>query len=373
MDQLPDIAPFKLRCDELDAQMADPSFYANPRRASEVTREHQRLLQLVADYRTHEKLGREISEAQALIKDIKADADLRELAALELPELEQKREALAQTVLLSMIPPESSDSRNTVMEIRAGTGGEEAALFAAELARMYGKYADAHGWKVQPMSTSVSERGGFKETIFLITGQDVYRQLKYESGVHRVQRVPTTEANGRIHTSTVTVAVLPEAEEVDVQIDPQDLDITVQRASGPGGQGVNTTDSAVRIIHKPTGMIVFCADERSQIKNKARAMSVLRSRLLKLKEEEERSKYAATRRSQIGTGDRSERIRTYSFPQNRVTDHRIGLTLYNLPQMLEGKIDEVLEALQRADFEEKLAVLTGKTFTPARASMQDDD
>jgi peptide chain release factor 1 len=265
------------------------------------------------------------------------------------------------------------DSRNTVMEIRAGTGGDEATLFAAELTRLYMKYADTRGWKVQPLSTSGSERGGFKEAIFLITGQNVYRQLKFESGVHRVQRVPVTEANGRIHTSTVTVAVLPEAEEVDVKIDPQDLEITVQRASGPGGQGVNTTDSAVRIIYKPTGLIVFCADGRSQQKNKASALAVLRSRLLKQKEDEERSKYAAERRSQIGTGDRSERIRTYNFPQNRVTDHRIGLTLYNLPQVMEGQIDEIIAGLQKADFEEKLAALTGQVFTPRRAPADRDN
>jgi peptide chain release factor 1 len=271
-----------------------------------------------------------------------------------------------------MIPPEPTDSRNTVMEIRAGTGGDEASLFAAELFRLYSKYSDTRGWKIEPMSSSSSERGGLKEVIFLITGSDVYKQLKFESGVHRVQRVPVTEANGRIHTSTVTVAVLPEAEDVDVQINPQELEITVQRASGPGGQGVNTTDSAVRIIHKPTGMIVFCADGRSQQKNKASAMAVLRSRLLKLKEEEERAKYAAARKSQIGSGDRSERIRTYNFPQNRVTDHRIGLTLYNLPQVMEGDLGEIIAALQQAEYEEKLAALTGHVFTPVRAAADEE-
>lgn len=370
MDKVPDIAPFQMRLDELDAQMAEPSFYSNPRKAADVTREHQRLGQLVADYHAYHKAFREKAEGEMLLKDPAADAELKELARMEAPELEKRIEELKAIVLSSMIPPEPSDSRNTVMEIRAGTGGEEAALFAAELARMYMKYADSRGWKVQPMSTSVSERGGMKEAIFLITGQDVYKQLKFESGVHRVQRVPTTEANGRIHTSTVTVAVLPEAEEVDVQIDPQDLDITVQRASGPGGQGVNTTDSAVRIIHKPTGIIVFCADDRSQIKNKARAMAVLRSRLLKAKEDEEKSKYAAQRRSQIGTGDRSERIRTYNFPQNRMTDHRIGLTMYNLPQVIEGQIETIISTLQKADFEEKLAQLTGQVYNPRR--VQDD-
>ncbi|MBI2513428.1 MAG: peptide chain release factor 1 [Opitutae bacterium] len=373
MDQLPDISPFQHRLDELDAQMAEPSFYANARRAADVTREQQRLRALVDEFHAYEKLGREIEEHGALLKDPKADAELRALAEMELPDLEQRRAALHDSVLLAMIPPEPSDSRNTVMEIRAGAGGDEASLFAAELYRMFVRYAEGRGWKVQPMSSSGSDRGGFKEVIFLITGTDVYKRFKYESGVHRVQRIPVTEANGRIHTSTVTVAVLPEAEEVDVQIDPQDLDITVQRASGPGGQGVNTTDSAVRIIHKPTGLIVFCADDRSQIKNKARAMAVLRSRLLKLKEEEERAKYAAQRKGQIGTGDRSERIRTYNFPQNRVTDHRIGLTLYSLPQVLEGNIDPLIEALQRAEFGEKLAELTGAPLPAGRRGASDDD
>ena len=371
MDNLPDLAPFQRRLDELNAQMAAPSFYANLRRAADVMREQQKVAQLVADYQAFERTGRELRETEALARDPAADPAFRELAAQDLPGLQRRRAALRETVLLAMIPPEPTDSRNTVMEIRAGTGGEEAALFAAELARLYQKYADAHGWKVEPMGSSASERGGFKEVSFLISGQDVYRQLKFESGVHRVQRVPVTEANGRIHTSTVTVAVLPEAEEVDVRIDPQELEITVQRASGPGGQGVNTTDSAVRIVHKPTGMIVYCADGRSQQKNKASAMAVLRSRLLKLKEDEERAKYAAQRRDQIGSGDRSERIRTYNFPQNRLSDHRIGLTLHNLPQLMEGRIDEVIEALQKADYDAKLAALTGQSYLPQRATGED--
>ena len=372
MDTLPDITPFQRRLDELDAQMAEPSFYTNSRKATEISREQQGLRRLVEDYQAHARLGREIAEHAALLKDAAADAELRALAQQELPELEARRAALKEAVLRSMIPPEPSDSRNTVCEIRAGTGGDEAGLFAADLYRMYVRYAEGRGWKVQSMSSSLSDRGGFKEVIFLITGEQVYRQLKYESGVHRVQRIPVTEANDRVHTSTVTVAVLPEAEEIDVQIDPQDLDITVQRASGPGGQGVNTTDSAVRIVHRPSGLTVYCADDRSQIKNKARAMAVLRSRLLKLKEEEEHAKYAARRRTQIGTGGRSERIRTYSFPQNRVTDHRIGLTLYSLPALLEGHIDPLITALQRAAFEEKLAELTGGPL-PVRSRMPADD
>jgi peptide chain release factor 1 len=363
MEELPDLAPFLRRRDELAAQMAAPTFYGNPRRAADVTREHQKLTQLASDYESFERTRRELVEAEEMMR-AGADPELRELAEAELPELRARQTRLCESVLLAMLPPDPTDSRNTVMEIRAGTGGEEASLFAAELFRLYSKYADGRGWKIQPMSSSMSERGGFKEVIFLITGVDVYKQLKFESGVHRVQRIPVTEANGRIHTSTVTVAVLPEAEEVDVQIDPQDLEITVSRASGPGGQGVNTTDSAVQILHRPTGLIVSCADERSQIKNKAKALTVLRSRLLQRRVDEERAKYAATRRSQIGSGDRSERIRTYNFPQNRLTDHRIGLTLYSLPSVMEGNLEEVIGALQRADYEEKLAALTGHDFTP---------
>ncbi len=373
MDSLPDIIPFQRRLDELDAQMADPGFYANARKAAEVSREQQKLAQLVADYGAFQKSGWELEEIKALVKDPTSDAEMKELAANELPDLEARRTGLYLTVLKGMIPPEPSDSRNTVVEIRAGTGGEEAALFAAELMRMYQRYAESCDWKIEPMGSSLSERGGFREVSFLITGQDVYRQVKFESGVHRVQRVPLTEANGRIHTSTVTVAVLPEAEEVDIHIDPQELEISVMRASGPGGQGVNTTDSAVRILHKPTGMMVYCADGRSQQKNKASALAVLRSRLLQLKEETERVKYADERRSQIGTGGRSERIRTYNFPQNRLTDHRIGLTLYNLPQVMEGAIGGIIEALQRADFEEKFAALTGQPYALHRAAISDEE
>ena len=372
MDVLPDISPFQRRLDELDAQMAEPSFYANQRRAAEVTREQQKLRKLVDDHRAYGQVARELGDAAALAAEASGGAELRELASAEIPGLERRARELREAVLLAMMPPEPSDSRNTVMEIRAGTGGEEAALFAAELARAYQRYADSQGWKVQPMNSSHSERGGLRDVGFLISGTDVYKRLKWESGVHRVQRVPVTEASGRIHTSTVTVAVLPEAEEVDIQINPQDLEITVSRASGPGGQGVNTTDSAVQILHKPSGLIVQCADERSQIKNKASALTVLRSRLLKLKEDEERAKYAAERRSQIGSGDRSERIRTYNFPQNRVTDHRIGLTLHNLPRVLEGEIDAIIAALQKADYDEKLAALTGQAYLPPGGGSGDE-
>jgi len=365
MNRLPDIAPFQRRKDELDARMAAPSFYSNLRQAAEVTREHQRVSALLDDHARLMRLEQEIEEHRQMARDTAGDAELRALAAAELPALESRRDAMSNQVLLAMVPPDPSDSRNTILEIRGGAGGDEASLFAAALHRMYVKYCEGRGWKVQPMSSSPSERGGMKEVISLITGPDVYKALKYESGVHRVQRVPVTEANGRIHTSTVTVAVLPEAEEVDVRIDPADLDITVTRASGPGGQGVNTTDSAVQIIHKPTGLTVTCADERSQLKNKAKAMVVLRSRLLKLKEEEERAKYAENRRSQIGSGDRSERIRTYNFPQNRMTDHRIGFTSHNLPGIMEGAIDEIVAALQQAAYAERLAELTGQPVVAA--------
>jgi peptide chain release factor 1 len=357
MVSLPEITPFQRRLDELDAQMRSPNFYTDARAASQVTREHQRLGLLLADHAALTKAHTDISEMRTLLRDASGDAELRELAEAELPGLERRAEELHAAVLRQMIPPEPTDSRNTVVEIRAGTGGEEAALFAATLTRMYHRYCEGRRWTIEPMGSSPSERGGFREVSFLVRGQDVYKQLKFESGVHRVQRIPSTEANGRIHTSTVTVAVLPEAEEVDLHIDPQDLEITVQRASGPGGQGVNTTDSAVRIIHKPTGLMVFCADGRSQIKNKASAMSVLRARLLQRKQDEEAAKYAAQRKSQIGTGDRSERVRTYNFPQGRLTDHRINLTLYKLSQIMEGELDDVLQALHNAREAEQLQAL----------------
>lgn len=357
MKGLPDIFPIRQRFEELDAQMASPEFYSDQRKAASVSREHQKLQDVLAAYEELERLEMELLEHEAMVADSSGDEDLRELAEIELPQMRERREELRQKILIGMIPPEETDSRNTIVEIRAGAGGDEASLFAAELYRMYGRFAEKQGWKVQQMHASASERGGLKEVVFHLAGQDVYKTVKYESGVHRVQRVPDTEANGRIHTSTVTVAVLPEAEEVDIEINPDELEITVCRASGPGGQGVNTTDSAVQILHKPTGIIVNCSDERSQLKNKAKALTVLRSRLLKAKEEEERAKYAANRKSQIGTGDRSERIRTYNFPQSRLTDHRIGLTIHSLAQVVEGDLDEVIEALQKAEYEEKIDAL----------------
>jgi peptide chain release factor 1 len=357
MPTLPDISSFKARQVEIDAAMAEPDFYSDRRRAASLTREHQKNAQLIEMAEKFSALEKQLADNRALAADESLDAELREMAAEEIPALEAQLSAIYEDILSAMIPPDPSDSRNTIVEIRAGTGGDEASLFAADLFRMYSRYAEGRGWKIEMMGGSESEAGGWKEISFLVSGEDVYKMLKFESGVHRVQRVPVTEAQGRIHTSAATVAVLPEAEEVDVEIKPEELEISVARASGPGGQGVNTTDSAVQILHKPTGMIVKCADERSQIKNKAKALKVLRSRLLEKREEEERAKYAANRKAQIGSGDRSERIRTYNFPQGRITDHRIGLTLYNLSQAMEGRIEEVIEALQVADRDMKVKAL----------------
>jgi peptide chain release factor 1 len=356
-EELPNLEPFRERLAALDMRMSGADFYADARKAAELAREHQKLSQLMALSNRLEVCCRQIRDSEELLADKRAEAELREMAEDELPELEAEEERLCEQILEAMLPPEASDARNTILEIRAGTGGDEAGLFAGDLYRMYSRYAEQRGWKVEPMSMSESEVGGFKEIIFLVTGESVYKELKWESGVHRVQRVPVTEAGGRIHTSAATVAVLPEAEEVDIQIDPSELEITVARASGPGGQGVNTTDSAVQILHKPTGMIVKCADERSQLKNKAKALKVLRSRLLEQKEREERAKYAANRKNQVGTGDRSERIRTYNFPQGRLTDHRINLTLYSLEEIMEGRLETLLEALDAADKKGRIEAL----------------
>jgi peptide chain release factor 1 len=315
------------------------------------------LKELIGHGQSFLKTLSDLEENRALLKSEANDSDMAVLAQEEVQRLEQDERRLALELQRGILPPDPTDSRNTIIEIRAGAGGSESALFAADLYRMYTRYAEGQGWQVETLDSSPSDLGGFKEIIFSVTGTDVYKRLKYESGVHRVQRVPATEAQGRIHTSTATVAVLPEAEEVDVDIRPEDLDISVCRASGPGGQGVNTTDSAVQIIHKPSGLIVRCADQRSQQKNKARALTVLRSRLLEQRVAEENAKYAAQRKAQVGTGERNERIRTYNFPQNRVTDHRIELTLYNLPAFVNGDIDPIIGPLMARDLEDKLASL----------------
>ena len=357
MDLKPHIEKFSRRFAEVESALSDPKAFDNPQRAQELSKEYARLKELVATGNAYQKALADLEENRALLKGEVAESEMAVMLKEEIARLEVEVQRLNKQVQFGLVPPVPTDSRNTIVEIRAGAGGSESALFAADLYRMYSRYCEAHGWKLEALDSSSSDLGGFKEVIFEIRGQDVFKRLKYESGVHRVQRVPATEAQGRIHTSTATVAVLPEAEEVDLQINPDEIEINVCRASGKGGQGVNTTDSAVQIIHKPTGMIVRCADQRSQQKNKIQAMTVLRSRLLERKVAEEDAKYAAFRKDQVGTGERSEKIRTYNFPQNRVTDHRIEVTLYNLSNFIDGDLDPLLDPLMNHDLEEKLAAL----------------
>jgi len=357
MDLRPYIEKFTRRLAEVEAALSDPKIFENKQRYQELSREYSRLKDLVSRGGDYLRILTDLESNRALLQNEGQDSELGGLAKEEVRRLEFEERRLAVDVQHGVIPPDPTDSRNTIFEIRAGAGGSESALFAADLYRMYTRYAEARGWKIENLNSSPSDLGGFKEVIFSVTGTDVYRRLKFESGVHRVQRIPATEAQGRVHTSTATVAVLPEAEEVDIEIKPDELEITVCRASGPGGQGVNTTDSAVQIVHKPTGLIVRCADQRSQQKNKARALTVLRSRLLERKIAEEDARYAAQRRAQVGTGERSEKIRTYNFPQNRVTDHRIDVTLYNLSAFIEGDLDPILEPLMSHDIETKLAAI----------------
>ena len=357
MDLRPHIEKFRKRFAELESLLSDSKVFDNPQAAQELSREYARLKDLVATGDAYLKTVADLEENRALLKTELPDSELATMAKEEILRLETDEKKLAQQIQFGLVPPDATDSRNTIIEIRAGAGGSESALFAADLYRMYCRYAENHGWKNQTLDSNSSDLGGFKEIIFQISGTDVFKRLKYESGVHRVQRVPATEAQGRIHTSTCTVAVLPEAQEVDIEIKPDEIEINCCRASGKGGQGVNTTDSAVQIIHKPTGLIVRCADERSQQKNRITAMTVLRSRLLEAKIAEENAKYAAHRKDQIGTGDRSEKIRTYNFPQNRVTDHRIEVTLYNLSNFIEGDIDPLIEPLMVNDLDAKLSEL----------------
>jgi peptide chain release factor 1 len=357
MDLRPHIEKFRRRFVEIESALNDPKAFDNPQRAQELSREYSRLKELVATGDNFFKTQEQLAENRAMLKTELPDSELALMAKDEILRLEADEKKMAQQIQFALVPPDPTDSRNTIIEIRAGAGGNESALFAADLFRMYCRYAEARRWKIEPLDSNPSDLGGFKEIIFQINGTDVFKRLKYESGVHRVQRVPATEAQGRIHTSTATVAVLPEAEEVDVEIKLDEIEVTVCRASGKGGQGVNTTDSAVQIQHKPSGLTVRIADERSQIKNRAKAMTVLRSRLLERKIAEENAKYAAHRKDQIGTGDRSEKIRTYNFPQNRVTDHRIELTLYNLANVIEGEIDPLIEPLMIHDLKEKLSAL----------------
>lgn len=328
---------------EVEGLLFDPAVLADQNRFRELSREHAELAEPVEVYRRYKQVKQEIEDNRELMRD--DDPDMREMAKEELPALEEEAEQLAQKLTVLMLPKDPNDGKNIILEIRAGTGGDEAALFAADLFRAYSRYAERHRWKVEILSSSEAGAGGFKEVIAMISGQNVYSRLKYESGTHRVQRVPETEAQGRVHTSACTVAVLPEAEDVDLDIDNGDLRIDVYRASGAGGQHINKTESAVRITHIPTGVVVSCQDEKSQHKNKAKAMKVLRSRIFDAMQAEQNAQVAADRKNQVGSGDRSERIRTYNFPQGRCTDHRIGLTLYKLDSIMQGDLDEIFDAL----------------------------
>ncbi|MBF7081504.1 peptide chain release factor 1 [Desulfallas sp. Bu1-1] len=339
--------------DELSELIADPKVMEDQNKWKQYVKAHADLSDVVTVYRDYKRVVSELDDVRLLLKD-KLDPEMLELAEMEEEELREKKAALEQQLKVLLLPRDPNDDKNVIMEIRAGTGGEEAALFAADLFRMYTRFAELKGWRTEIMDSHYTDLGGIKEIIFLIEGRGAYSQLKFESGVHRVQRVPTTESGGRIHTSAATVAVLPEAEEVDVDINPNDLRIDVFCSTGPGGQSVNTTQSAVRITHIPTGIVVSCQDEKSQHKNKEKAMRVLRARLLDQAQQEQQQKMASARKSQVGTGDRSERIRTYNFPQNRVTDHRIGLTLHRLQEVLMGNLQEIIDSLITTDQAERL-------------------
>jgi peptide chain release factor 1 len=336
------IQDFEIRFQELESLLSDPTIISNQPEFRKLSREHADLLPIVEAFRRYKKVLSELEENQELL----SDPDMKEMAEEELSRLTEERDRLDAEIKLLLLPKDPNDSRDVILEIRAGTGGDESALFAGDLFRMYSRFAEKNRWKVELLSCSESERGGYKEVIASIEGQDVYAKLKYESGTHRVQRVPETEAQGRIHTSACTVAIMAEAEDVDIDINPADLKIDVYRSSGAGGQHVNTTDSAVRITHMPTGTVVACQEERSQIKNRAKAMKVLKTRILDTILQEQNAKMAADRKQQVGSGDRSERIRTYNFPQGRMTDHRIGLTLYRLDSIMAGDIEEITESLR---------------------------
>ena len=341
------------RSNQIARALADPAVLAQPAEYARLRKEYADTLEVVERFTEYREVLKRLGEARHILSE-GGDRELMELAQVEIDELSGRQAALEDELKRLLLPRDPNDEKNVFVEIRAGAGGEEAALFAADLARMYTKYAERQRWKIEVMDASATGAGGFKDVVFFVQGRGAWNRLKFERGVHRVQRVPATEASGRIHTSTVTVAVLPEAEDVDVKIDEKDLKVDVYRSSGPGGQGVNTTDSAVRITHLPTGLVVTCQDERSQIKNRAKAMRVLKARLLERAQEEQQAAIAADRKSQVGTGERSERIRTYNFPQARVTDHRIGLTLHRLPAVLEGDLDELIGALTAAEQAEQL-------------------
>jgi peptide chain release factor 1 len=343
------------RYDDLSTQLADPGIHSDPKRLRDLSREHSLLAQVVEAAARLDRAESDLAGARTLLAESEGDPEMAAMARAEIEQLSGDVERLERELKVLLVPRDPLDDRDAVVEIRAGTGGDEAALFAGDLFRMYQRYADSRGWKTELVSLSEGASGGYKEAVFVVRGANAYGDLRWESGVHRVQRVPATEAQGRIHTSAATVAVLPEAEEVDVQINPGDLKIDVYRSSGPGGQSVNTTDSAVRITHLPTGVVVTCQDEKSQHKNKDKAMGVLRSRLLDARIAEQEAERARDRRLQVGTGDRSAKIRTYNYPQSRVTDHRIGWTTHALPQVLDGALGELLEALKLASETERAA------------------
>ena len=339
--QLENVAERKLA---LEARLSEPQLANDQAEFRRVAKEHAHLAKLDELYNNYKKVNREITDNRLLLQD-EEDSELKDLVRADLAELEIRQEELIKDLRVALLPKDPNDDKNTLLEIRAGTGGDEAALFVSDLFRMYSRYAEQQGWKVEVMTSNPTGIGGFKEIIALISGDHVYSKLKYESGAHRVQRVPETETQGRIHTSAVTVAVMPEAEEVELDISPNDLRFDVYRSTGSGGQSVNTTDSAVRVTHLPTGLVVTCQDEKSQHKNKAKALQVLRARLLDKMQREQDEKMSADRKSQVGSGDRSERIRTYNFPQGRVSDHRINLTLYQLDDILMGKLDDIIDPL----------------------------
>ena len=342
------------RYEEVGRQLMQPEIVSDQTQFTKLMKEHKQLTPLVEKYREYVKAVSDGEEARALLNEPGLDKEMKELAEEEMNDAKEREDALGEDLKILLRPKDPNDDKNVIVEIRGGAGGEEAALFAGALMRMYAMYAEARRWKVETMSANETELGGFKEVSFMVEGEGAYSRLKFESGVHRVQRVPETETQGRIHTSTVTVAVLPEAEEVELEINPADLQIDTYRSGGAGGQHVNKTESAIRITHLPTGLVVECQDERSQHKNKDKAMKVLRSRLYDKMLEEQNQQIASDRKSQVGTGDRSERIRTYNYPQGRVTDHRIGLTLYKIEQILNGDLDEIIDACITADRAAKL-------------------